>query len=168
MGGGSKMYWNPELILKTTLRAVDQWRNQVKRTRIARDMACSLCQKHHFTQGSKTCFAHISFKSTPYKNQIVCKPYVPGGTVTSFWVVLEHIEHAYLVYGPFLTIFGTFRGRFTGRLWHFLDHFGDQSRTKIWSFWGDFGPFLGRYGVIFGITLVSFWHHFGVVLVSFW
>ena len=83
-----------------------------------------------------------------------------GGTVSGFRVPLDNIEHAYLVSGPFLTVFDTFWGRFTGRLWHFLDHFG----TKIGSFWGDFGPFLGRSGVILG----SLWDHFGIVLASFW
>ena len=69
---------------------LDPRRNQVKRTRIARDMTRSWCQKGHFTWGSKTCFAHISFKSTLYKNQSVSKLCVPGGTVTRFWVFFWH------------------------------------------------------------------------------
>ena len=43
------------------------------------------------------------------------------------------------------------------------------------SFWGDFGPCLGRSGVTlgslrdhFGIVLASFWGRFGVVLTPFW
>ena len=39
----------------------------------------------HFTHGSKTCFVHIFFKSTLYKNRSFYKPCVPGGTVTRFW-----------------------------------------------------------------------------------
>ena len=35
---------------------------------------------------------------------------------------------------------------------------------NIGSFWGDFGLFLGRSGVIFG----SLWDHVGIILASFW
>ena len=44
------------------------------------------------------------------KNQSECKLGVPGGTVTRFWVVLDTIEHACVVSGPFLHVqllFGT-------------------------------------------------------------
>ena len=68
-----------------------------------------------------------------------------------------------------MAVFGTFWGRFTGRLWHILDHFGEG------SFWGDFGPFLvdpGSFWGLFGVTWESFWHRFGIifgaVLGSFW
>ena len=46
---GQNMYWNPNPVLKKTLRTFDPWRNQVKRTRIARHMSRSWCQKGHFT-----------------------------------------------------------------------------------------------------------------------
>ena len=36
--------------------------------------------------------------------------------------------------------------------------------TKIGSFLGDFGPFLGRSRAIFG----SLWDHFGIILGTFW
>ena len=46
----------------------------------------------------------------------------------------------------------------------------DQNRV----IWGDFGPILGRFGVIlgslrdrFGIVVASFWDDFGIVLESF-
>ena len=85
------------------------------------------------------------------------------------------LEHAHLVSGPFLTVFGTFWGRFTGRLWQFLDHFGDQNGTKIGPFWGDFGPFFfgsirGHLGVTsdhFGMVLASFSGLSGIVLTPF-
>ena len=44
------------------------------------------------------------------KNQPECKLCVPGGTVARFWVFLDTIERAYLVFGPFLHVrllFGT-------------------------------------------------------------
>ena len=61
-------------------------------------------KKGHFTWGWKLYFARISFKSTLYKIRFLHKLYVPGDTVTRFWVFLDIIEHAYLViFGPFLT-----------------------------------------------------------------
>ena len=63
-------------------------------------------------------------------------------TFEPFWPLLSHFE-------PFLTNRAFFL---------------DQNRTICGWFWGDFGPFLGRSGII----LASFWHHLGVALVSFW
>ena len=67
-------------------------------------------------------------------------------------MLLDTVEHAYLVFGPFL----------------------DQTRRKIgqfgviWTIFGvDPGPFWGHLDII----LASFWHHlwgrFGVVLTPF-
>ena len=58
--------------LKRTLRATDPWRNQVKRARLARDMAHSWCQKKAIFHGDRK-LVFISFKSTltkiiPYVN----------------------------------------------------------------------------------------------------
>ena len=84
--------------------------------------ARSCCQQGNFTEGLKTCFAHISFKSALYKNRSVCKLYVPGGTVTRFWVFLDTIEHTYLVSGPFLHIHLLFVAAFFGPFDHLLHH----------------------------------------------
>ena len=88
-------------------------------------------KKGHFTWGSKTCFAHISFKSTLYKNRSFYKPWVYGGTATGLWVFLDTIEHVYFdfwtILGPLLTAF-----------------FGVHFRDLCGSFWALLGPFWGH------------------------
>ena len=91
---------------------------------------------------------------------------MPGGTVSGFRVLWDIIGHAYMVSGPFLTVFGTLGSRFTGRLWHCWTILG----TKMGPKQGHFGPFFGPTGSFWGhlvIILALFWHRFGVVLVSF-
>ena len=51
------------------------------------------CQKGHFTEGSKTCFAHMSFKLTLYKNRYVYKLCASGGTVTRYWAFVDIAKH---------------------------------------------------------------------------
>ena len=51
------------------------------------------CQKGHFTEGSKTCFTHISFKLTLYKNRYVYKLCASGGTVTRYWAFVDIAKH---------------------------------------------------------------------------
>ena len=74
---------------------------------------------------------------------------------------LDHFDHFLAPFGAVLRVVsGTFRAILG---------------TKIRAFWGDFGPVLGRSGVIlgsrrdhFGIVLASFSGCFGIVLASFW
>ena len=51
------------------------------------------CQKGHFTEGSKTCFAYMSFKLTLYKNRYVYKLCASGGTVTQYWAFVDIAKH---------------------------------------------------------------------------
>ena len=78
----------------------------------------------------------------------------------------------------FLTVFEPFEvpspAAFCGHM-AFLWSCRDRNGTKIGPFWGDFGPFFGRSGVIlgslrdhFGIVLASCWARFGLVLTPFW
>ena len=57
------------------------------------DMSCFWCQKGHFTEGSKTCFAYMSFKLTLYKNRYVYKLCASGGTVTQYWAFVDIAKH---------------------------------------------------------------------------
>ena len=57
------------------------------------DMSRFWCQKGHFTEGSKTCFTHISFKLTLYKNRYVYKLCASGGTVTRYWAFVDIAKH---------------------------------------------------------------------------
>ena len=101
---------------------------------MARDMARSWCQKKSdIEDGSKICFARISFKPTLYKNRSGRNLQMPGGTVSVFRVFLDISAHAYLVSGPFLTVSVTFSGHFMGRFGHLLDHFG-VILVSLWMF----------------------------------
>ena len=102
-------------------------------------MPSSWCRKSHFTLGSKTCFARISFKLTLYKNQ-------PG----IFW----HLFGAILwdVSGTFRAILGPKWGQIFR--W-FSGHFGVRSYI---------GVTLKCFCYRFGFVLGSFW----AVLVCFW
>ena len=71
----------------------------------------------------------------------LCKP---GSAVTRCWVFADTSEHIYLVFGPFLTLFGTI----------------------LWVISGTFGTILGPNWGIMGSLWDHFWQHFGVGLVS--
>ena len=82
------------------------------------------------------------------------------------WMTFERFLTVLATFDPFCAIFDPIGGS--------ISPFWDQNRNKMGSFWGDFGPFLGRSRVIlgslrdhFGIVWASFWGRFGVVLTSF-
>ena len=94
----------------------------------------------------------------------------------SKWV---HLEMSWVDFECFYAIWWRSRW-FLNRLlatydlfWPFLSQFWpcsqlyrailDQNGTKIGPFWGNFGPFLGRPGVILG-SLRDHWHRFGIIL----
>ena len=104
--------------------------------------------------------------------------------VCSEWVYLEvsclvlctfmkvyMLPERFFGYFPPIDFFWAIFDNMRGYILPFWDHFWRQNRTKIGSFWGDFGPFLGRSIWFWGhlaIILASFWHHLLLVLVSFW
>ena len=82
-----------------------------------------LLPKRPFSIGIETCFARISYKSTLYKTQSVCKLYVPGGIISGFRVLLDTIEHAHRVSGPFPLVHLRFVTAFFRPLWSFVTPF---------------------------------------------
>ena len=99
----------------------------------------------------------------------------PGWFLSVFMHFYEGLDDFWTIFGyfwPFLTVFGPFWSQKWVEMAQNRAKMGPKWDKNV-SFWGDFGPFLGRSGHSgvtsdhFGIALASFWGRFGVVWPHF-
>ena len=145
-GGSIKCIETLNPILKRTLRAIDPWRNRVKRTRIARDMTRFWCQKRHLYRDGK--LDSLIF-------QVVLSFFIQH---LRFFIAISFLH----IFGCIFCVLRPFRVASRRLSWAIL-----VSRWALGLFCGDFGSVLGSISGHFGIILASFSHNIGAVFVSF-
>ena len=144
--------------------------SQAERTKIARDMAHSCCQIHRDFKGIGNLFC---LKNGQNRSFNLWKYAVNGWVwkvLSGFWMFLSTFMKVQVPFEQFCVTFWPVLSHFWPCLGVYMGHFGGpKNGTKIGSSLGDFGPFLGRSGVIsvsFGIILGSSWCHFDLFLGS--